>query len=161
MASVNVDIKNEYKQFGFSLSPCGVCSPALRGCVFLPARECRLRKAIMETSLALCTKREAVQLAALAMRLDIAHEECRTKKPKEELDLYKREKVLSLASACAHATKPRLIDDPVCDAQQKPSLGQYYSPHWLNVSEPSELAAELLYAFALLRVRASPRPIDD
>lgn len=92
VASVNVDIKNEYKQ---------------------------LRKAIMETSLALCTKREAVQLAALAMRLDIAHEECRTKKPKEELDLYKREK-------------------------QKPSLGQYYSPHWLNVSEPSELAAELL-----------------
>ncbi len=120
----------------------------------------------METSLALCTKREAVQLAAIAMRLDIAHEECRTKKPKEELDLYKREKVHSLAhcvcgGACAHATKPRLIDDPVCDAQQKPSLGQYYSPHWLNVSEPSELAAELLYAFALLRVRASPRPIDD
>lgn len=62
----------------------------------------------METSLALCTKREAVQLAALAMRLDIAHEECRTKKPKEELDLYKREKVRSLThcvcgGACVHA----------------------------------------------------------
>jgi hypothetical protein len=59
----------------------------------------------------------------------------------------------------AHAKKPRLIDDAVCDAQQKPSLGQYYSPHWLNVSEPSELAAELLYAlsaFAAARARLAP-----
>jgi len=87
----------------------------------------RLRKAIAETSLSLCTKREAIQLAALALRIDIAAEERKSKKPEEVIDLYRQEKF------------------------KQSHLSQYYAAHWLAQGDPLELTTELWNELDLLQ----------
>lgn len=89
-----------------------------------------------------------MQLAAFAMRLDIAREEGKTKKPKEELEFYKREKVLLLhfprSETCA--------DCPPGDSQ---------SPHCHNTTLHTGELREILrnwprsycmYSLALINV---------